>query len=57
MTKKIFEARVSFFTEIEANTQEEADEKVNALIDALGALETPLSWDDVTWDYTHVNAP
>ena len=56
MTKRLYEARVTFFTTIEANSQEEADVKVNELLDALGKVDTPQRWDDVTWDYTYASA-
>lgn len=54
---KIYEARVSFYAQIEADSQEQADEQVNELMDTLGAVQTNVPWDDVTWDYTFASAP
>ena len=48
---KTYTARVSFYTLIAAESQEEADKKVN------GAVDAPLSWDDCEWDYTHCDTP
>lgn len=54
---KTYTARVSFYTLIAAESQEEADKKVNELLDVLGAVDAPLSWDDCEWDYTHCDTP
>lgn len=45
-----FNAVVSFIAfGIEADTREEADTKVNELIDKLGAVDTATAWDSVEW--------
>lgn len=45
-----FTARVEFIVlEFDAKDADEADWKVNGLLDALGEVDTALSWDDVEW--------
>lgn len=50
--KKLYEVRVSFYAQVEAKSVEEADEQVHELMDTLGAVQTKVPWDDVTWEHT-----
>ena len=44
-------ARVSFMTEyITAENIQQFEDKLNQLIDELGAIKTSLNWDEVDWD-------
>ena len=49
---KTYEVRVSFYAQVDADSLEEADEKIHELMDTLGAVETEVPWDDVTWEHT-----
>ena len=45
-----FNAVVSFIAyDIEADSRDEADVKVNELLDKLGAVHTAVGWDSVEW--------
>lgn len=45
-----FTARVDFIVlEFDADNHDDANDKVNKLMDELGVIETSLSWDDVEW--------
>ena len=50
--KKLYEARVTFTAWVDATNTENADEQLNELIDQLGAVQTNVPWDEVTWKYT-----
>ena len=45
-----FTAHVDFIVlEFDADNHDDANDKVNKLMDELGVIETSLSWDDVEW--------
>ena len=44
-------ARVTFMTQhITAENKQQVEDKLNQLIDELGAVKTFLNWDEVDWD-------
>jgi len=45
-----YTARVEFIVyEFEADSEHDANDKINDLIDALASVKTQLQWDEVDW--------
>jgi hypothetical protein len=47
---KKWEVRVSFYTEVTAETIEQVNSQIHQLLTQLGNTQTTLDWDDCEWD-------
>lgn len=49
--KQMYRAELTILVDgIEADTPEEADDQIHALIDQLGVVKTDLDWQEVDWE-------